>query len=67
MSNLKASSIWAAVLCCLPVAVYAHHARFEYDDSQLVEVQGKVTSVFWRNPHVRFVLSAVGEDGDGKL
>lgn len=67
MSNLKASGIWATVLCCLPVAIYAHHARFEYDDSELVEVQGKVTSVFWRNPHVRFMLSAVGEDGDGEL
>ncbi len=63
MSNLKASSIWAAALCCLPLALYAHHARFEFDDSQLVEVQGEVTSVFWRNPHVRFALSAVGEDG----
>ncbi len=67
MSNLKASGIWAAVLCYLPVAIYAHHARFEYDDSDLVEVQGTVTSVFWRNPHVRFVLSAVGENGDGEL
>ena len=67
MSNLKASGIWAAVLCYLPVAIYAHHARFEYDDSDLVEVQGTVTSVFWRNSHVRFVLSAVGENGDGEL
>ena len=64
MSNLKVSSVWVAVLCCLPVVIYAHHARFEYDESQLVEVQGNITSVFWRNPHVRFTLSSVGEGGD---
>lgn len=67
MPDLKASSSWAAALCCLPVAIYAHHARFEYDDSQLVEVRGTVTSIFWRNPHVRFALSGVGEDGDEEL
>ncbi len=67
MSNLKVASIQVATLCCLPGVIDAHHARFEYDESRLVEVQGSVTSVFWRNPHVRFTLSSVGENGHEEL
>ena len=29
----------------------------------LVELEGEITSVFWRNPHIRFSLDVVGDDG----
>lgn len=48
----------ATVLLSLPILAFAHHASSEYDDSQLVEVQGEVVSVSWRNPHVRFVVNS---------
>jgi len=34
------------------LAAAAHHSSSEYDESQVVEVQGEVVDVFWRNPHV---------------
>jgi len=34
---------------------------------QLVEVEGQVVSVVWRNPHVRFTLSALDSEGGEAL
>ena len=48
-----------------PFKVGAHHsARITYDMEQLIEVEGQVTSVFWRNPHVLFTLRELGVSGD---
>lgn len=42
--------------------VAAHHARATfYDSSQVVETEGVITRVIWRNPHTRFWL----EDDQG--
>ena len=43
----------------LSVVAVAHHARFTYDDSKLVEVRGTVRSALWQNPHIRFTVSSV--------
>ena len=51
---------WGILMCCLPLVAFGHHARFEFDESELVEVRGSVTSVFWRNPHIRFSISTAG-------
>lgn len=40
------------LLLALPAVSIGHHSRFVYDDSRLVEFQGTIESVFWRNPHV---------------
>ena len=41
----------------------AHHsARLQYDMDRVAEVEGELTDVVWRNPHVRFTLR-VAEDG----
>ena len=45
---------------------FGHHARFEFDESELVEVRGTVTSVFWRNPHIRFSISNAENDAQGE-
>ena len=50
--------IWVAGLVIAPGLVLGHHSRFEYDGSEVAEVQGTVQSVFWRNPHIRFVVEA---------
>ena len=54
------------VLClaALPGAVLGHHSRFEYDDGELAEVQGRVQSVFWRNPHIGITLQVANEQGE---
>ena len=53
---------WGILMCCLPLVAFGHHARFEFDESELVEVRGSVTSVFWRNPHIRFSISTAAEN-----
>ena len=46
-------------------AAFAHHsARITYDMDTVMEIQGEITGLTWRNPHVRFTLSSVDEDND---
>ena len=46
-------------------AAFAHHsARITYDMDTVIEIQGEITGVTWRNPHVRFTLSGMDEDGE---
>jgi hypothetical protein len=42
----------------------AHHSGIGlYDRNTVGEVEGEITSIFWRNPHVRFGLLRQGENG----
>jgi len=42
-------------LLLLPLAAYGHHAgAATYDPTASTEVDGVVTRIFWRNPHVHF-------------
>ena len=66
MMNLRiAFSLLSAGLVAWPAASLAHHARFVYDSSELVEIQGAVESIFWRNPHIRFGVRTSDEAGGG--
>ena len=41
----------------------AHHsARITYDMDRIIEVEGEITRIVWRNPHVRFTLNALDEN-----
>ena len=46
---------------CAPVLAMAHHSRLEFERSEVREIEGEVTSVFWRNPHVHFQVQT--DDG----
>jgi hypothetical protein len=49
------------VLVALPGPIAAHHSFFgRFDTQRLVELEGEVTGVLWRNPHVYFDLRADG-------
>ena len=50
-------------LIALPTMVSAHHSISAlFDNETVIEVEGELTRVLWRNPHVRFwVTSADGE------
>jgi hypothetical protein len=57
------------VLLCFTFGANAHHGPSVeplYDTSTLVELDGVVTEVFWRNPHVRFRIdvSAAGTQAE---
>ena len=45
----------------------AHHSLLVYDASEIVEIEGEVTDVFWRNPHIRLTVRTVGGDGDERV
>jgi hypothetical protein len=49
------------VLAALPSAAAAHHSFFgRFDTKTLVELEGEVTEVLWRNPHAYFAMRADG-------
>jgi hypothetical protein len=49
------------VLMTMPLA--AHHSRAMFDVDTLVSVEGVVTDVQWRNPHMWVTLDVPGENG----
>ena len=50
----------------LPFVATAHHSvAGTFDTSRLVEAEGVVTNLLWRNPHVRFSITAT--DGSDRI
>ncbi len=55
--------IGLAALFLLPAITSAHHSVGTlFDRNETIEIEGELTRVFWRNPHVRFWVT----DADGK-
>ena len=61
-----AAAIVASALAS-PLGVSAHHSTAEYDAKQIVEARGKVVTLLWANPHVRFTVSTKEIDGKDEL
>ncbi len=54
----------AAGLAAAAVPGLAHHSfAAEYDSNKPVTLQGKITKVEWTNPHARFYIDVVDENG----
>ncbi len=52
----------------LPISGGAHHSiAGNYDPEMIIEVEGEVTDVLWRNPHVQVSMRVIGADGDEQL
>lgn len=45
------------------IAIAHHSAAGRFDARSVVEVEGEITSVNWRSPHVEYTLDATEEDG----
>ena len=55
--------IYLLVFVCGPAA--AHHAATgRYEPDGFGEIEGEITDIFWRNPHVRFLINRTGDDGE---
>lgn len=54
-------------LSFLSGATVAHHSLLTYDTSEIVEIEGEVTDVFWRNPHVQLTVRAVDDEGGERI
>ena len=51
----------------LPIASDAHHAvSGNYDSSTVIEVEGEVTDLLWRNPHVQVSMRVIDENGNAQ-
>jgi hypothetical protein len=62
VKNLRPlAALW---LVAAPTALFAHHSLLNYDDSQLVDVEGEVTSVYWGNPHILIEMTGTTEAGE---
>ena len=50
-------------LVCAPAT--AHHASTgRYAPDGFGEIEGEITDIFWRNPHVRFLINRTGDGGE---
>jgi len=55
-------------ILALPIASGAHHSiAGNYDPGTIVEVEGEVIDVLWRNPHVQVSMRVIAENGDEQL
>ena len=51
-------------LLFFPLAALGHHSiGATFDSETVIELEGEVTRVLWRNPHVRFTINARDETG----
>jgi hypothetical protein len=57
-----------AATLALSGTAWAHHSQAAfYDVTNVGEFEGEVTAIFWQNPHVRFNVKRIGEDGQEEL
>ena len=62
MSIKNLFSAAAFMLALIPAALMAHHSRSEFSD-EVVEKQGELVRVIWRNPHAGLDVRVTNEDG----
>jgi len=49
----------------LPVVAFAHHSTAgRYDTGSIMEIDGEVTEVLWRNPHAYVIIETTDDRGD---
>ena len=50
---------------CMCGSAIAHHASTgRYEPDGFGEIEGEITDVFWRNPHVRVLINRTRDDGE---
>ena len=58
----------ATVAAIAPALALGHHSvAVIFDTTSVVEAEGEITELSWRNPHVRFQLSGTNEDGSAQV
>jgi hypothetical protein len=62
------TAILISMIALISASVLAHHGAvtsgFLYNADELVEVEGELTEVLWRNPHLRARMRVINVDGD---
>jgi hypothetical protein len=60
--SMIGSALLALAATTGPMAL-AHHSAAQFDFAQTVTVEGKVTMIEVRNPHIKLILEVAAEDG----
>jgi hypothetical protein len=62
---MKVTSLLVVVLlsACLSDRVLGHHSGAEFARDTLVELEGEVVRVLWRNPHILLTIESRNQDG----
>lgn len=64
MKRLGTFLIVVAALILMSGSMLAHHGtRISYDRQNPITLQGKVSDLFWRNPHVSLFVDVTDENG----
>jgi len=64
LTRILAGTVVAVIAAGWAALAWPHHAaQATYFTDQIIEVEGRVTSLLWRNPHVRFTLAVDEPDG----
>ena len=62
------AALLSMFLAIAPTAAPAHHSVAAiYDTATVVEAEGRITDLSWRNPHVQFQLEDAGADGSARV
>ena len=56
--------ICAVIVIAWTVEVGAHHSGSRFDKSKIVEVEGELVSISWRNPHIRMQIREIKDSGE---
>jgi len=61
----RQGALLGALLLALAPAAHAHHSfTAEFDASLKATLKGKVTQVWFKNPHVRYLIAVTNENGE---
>ena len=62
---IRLGVLLGVLLAIMATEVSAHHASAGiYDNTTIGEIEGEVSSIFWRNPHVRISIIRIGVNGE---
>ena len=50
-----------------PISTFAHHGPGSYDSSSDVQIEGTISNVQWRNPHLYLTVEAKDSNGQPKM
>jgi len=63
LANHGAALLKTVALSLLSVNVSAHHSVTPYDENTFAELEGVLTEVRWRNPHLGMTLLVQSQGG----
>lgn len=66
MALVRFRPIIFVLLAFLPITSFAHHSRSEFSD-EVIEIEGELLNVIWRNPHAGLDIRVTNDDGEDEV